>query len=281
MDLRFLDDGNRGRKKRKRIKMTEVRKLLESFREGKVAIETVLEYIKKLPYERLAEQTTEGSMTFARIDHHRSLRRGVPEVIYGEGKELEHLKAVVEAMKRAGTNVLITRLGYEKAEKLCQQFPEGKYYETARIWMLQHDREFPRIPEGYVAVLTGGTLDIPVAEEAAVTAEFLGSSVKRFYDVGVAGIHRLLDVIDEVQRATVWVVVAGMEGALPSIVAGLVEGPVIAVPTSVGYGAHFGGIAPLLSALNSCAPGVVVVNIDNGFGGGYVASLIHRRIVCS
>ncbi|MEJ5301604.1 MAG: nickel pincer cofactor biosynthesis protein LarB [Thermodesulforhabdaceae bacterium] len=261
--------------------MADIRKLLESFRDGKVSVETVVEYIKKLPYEELVEKTTEGSLTFARLDHHRIFRRGIPEVIYGEGKSLEHLKSIVEAMVKTGTDVLITRLEGEKAEKLCKQFPEGKYSATARTWILSPAGNTSRIPDGYVAVLTGGTLDIPVAEEAAITAEFLGSSVKRFYDVGVAGIHRLFDIIDEVQKATVWVVVAGMEGALPSVVAGLVEGPVIAVPTSVGYGANFGGIAPLLSALNSCAPGVVVVNIDNGFGGGYVASLIHKRIVCS
>ncbi|MCX7822489.1 MAG: nickel pincer cofactor biosynthesis protein LarB [Syntrophobacterales bacterium] len=258
--------------------MWNIRKLLEDLRNGAIDIEDALEYIKKFPYEVLLEKDSSNTIAFARIDHHRVLRRGAPEVIYGEGKSLEHLIVLVEAMKRAETNVLITRLEPEKANKLSIHFPEGKYFEICRSWVLRH-KEVLSLKEGYVAVLTGGTLDIPVAEEAAITAEFLGSSVKRFYDVGVAGIHRLFDNLDEIMKATVWVVVAGMEGALPSIVAGLVEGPVIAVPTSIGYGAHFGGLAPLLGALNSCSPGVVVVNIDNGFGGGYVASLIHRRIV--
>lgn len=258
--------------------MSDIRKLLEDFRKGIIQIEDVLEYIKKLPYEPVMTETSEGSSVFARLDHHRFLRRGTPEIIYGEGKSLKHLVAIVESMTKAGTNVLITRLDPQKAEELSSYFHDGKYFEVCRAWILCR-QEIPMVKEGYIAVLTGGTLDIPVAEEAAVTAEFLGSPVKRFYDVGVAGIHRLFDVLEDVRRATAWVVVAGMEGALPSIVAGLVEGPVIAVPTSVGYGAHFGGLAPLLSALNSCSPGVVVVNIDNGFGGGYVASLIHKRIV--
>lgn len=256
--------------------MPNIRKLLEDFKSGLIDIDMVTEYLQKLPYEALVEN--ENSPVFARIDHHRSIRRGVQEIIYGEGKTLDQLVTLVEAMRRAGTNVLITRLDHEKAQKLCGHFPEGRYFENCRLWILQV-QEALKIEEGYVAVLTGGTSDIPVAEEAAITAEFFGSSVRRFYDVGVAGIHRLFDVIEDIRRATAWIVVAGMEGALPSIVAGLVEGPVIAVPTSVGYGAHFGGMVPLLSALNSCAPGIVVVNIDNGFGGGYVASLIHRRIV--
>jgi NCAIR mutase (PurE)-related protein len=256
--------------------MSKVRKLLEDFKSGFIDIDKVMAYLQKLPYETLAEK--ENSSVFARIDHHRAIRRGVQEIIYGEGKTLEHLIPLVEALDRAGTNVLITRLDREKAEHLSNCFPNGRYFENCRLWILR-EHEALKLEEGYVAVLTGGTSDIPVAEEAAITAEFLGSSVKRFYDVGVAGIHRLFDVLEDVRQAAAWVVVAGMEGALPSIVAGLVEGPVIAVPTSVGYGAHFAGVAPLLSALNSCAPGIVVVNIDNGFGGGYVASLIHRRII--
>lgn len=258
--------------------MTDIRKILEEFRKGAVELDTLMEYIKKLPYETLTEKQSKGRLEFARLDHHRYLRRGVQEIIYGEGKSLEHLIALVDAMKKTETDVLITRLDSQKARELNVHFPEGKYFEICRLWILRH-REISVADEGYVAVLTGGTLDIPVAEEAAITAEFLGSPVRRFYDVGVAGIHRLFDILEDVMKATVWIVVAGMEGALPSIVAGLVEGPVIAVPTSVGYGANLGGLSPLLTALNSCAPGVVVVNIDNGFGGGYVASLIHRKTV--
>ncbi|SFM50057.1 nickel pincer cofactor biosynthesis protein LarB [Thermodesulforhabdus norvegica] len=248
--------------------MERLRRLLEEYRKGNVGIDEVMSFLKELPYENLS---------FARIDHHRALRRGFPEVIYGEGKKAEHLRAIVESMARRGSNVLITRLDRQNAEILNHAFPEARYHADARVWILQNS-EIPSIPNGYIAVLTGGTLDIPVAEEAALTAELMGSQVRRFYDVGVAGLHRLLDIREEVCGASAWVVVAGMEGALPSVVAGLVEGPVVAVPTSVGYGSHFNGIAPLLAMLTTCVPGIVVVNIDNGFGGGYVASVIHRRI---
>lgn len=248
--------------------MKKLRKILEDYRFGAVNIDEVLQFISRLPYENLS---------FARIDHHRSLRRGFPEVVYGEGKTIEQLRDIVASLSGAGSNVLITRITADKAELLQREFPAARYHEASRVWILKSVEE-PTIPDGYVAVLSGGTLDIPVAEEAALTAELMGSTVKRFYDVGVAGLHRLLDVWNDLQKAAVWVVVAGMEGALPSVVGGLVEGPVIAIPTSIGYGCHFGGIAPLLAMLNSCVPGIVVVNIDNGFGGGYVASIIHRRI---
>ncbi len=256
--------------------MEKIIELLKQFKEGKIGMEEIIAFLSKLPYESISGNFP---FPFGRIDHHRVVRRGFPEVIYGGGKSFEQIFAIVEAMVKVGSSVLITRLGKEIGSELLKHFPEGRYYPEARIWMLKNSEK--EIRPGYVAVVTGGTLDINVAEEAAVTAEFLGSPVKRFYDVGVAGIHRLFDILDDLRKASSVIVVAGMEGALPSVVAGLIDGPVIAVPTSVGYGAHFGGLVPLLSALNSCSPGVVVVNIDNGFGAGYVASLIHRKIVVS
>ncbi len=255
---------------------TLLHKLLKDFKEGTLGTDAFIEILQKLPYEQLSPlRGNDFSPAFARIDHHRMIRRNAPEVVYGEGKTAEQLEQIVHSMWCMGSNVLVTRIDPDNAQLLTNRFPQGVHVPSARLWQLIH-HPMPAL-EGYIAVLTGGTLDIPVAEEAAVTAEFFGSTVKRFYDVGVAGIHRLFDILDDIRRAHCWVVVAGMEGALPSIVAGLVEGPVIAVPTSVGYGVHLRGVTPLLAALNSCSPGVVVVNVDNGFGGGYVASLIHRK----
>ncbi|HDL90438.1 MAG TPA: nickel pincer cofactor biosynthesis protein LarB [Thermodesulforhabdus norvegica] len=248
--------------------MKQLIKVLEDFKKGFVDVHEVCEFIARLPYENLS---------FARLDHHRTLRRGFPEVVYGNGKTVEQLKEIVTSMQEMGSTVLITRIDKDVAAELSASFPEGNYSKTARVWFMRGS-DIPAVDEGYVAILTGGTVDIPVAEEAAITAELMGSRVKRFYDVGVAGLHRLMDIWAELRKATVWVVVAGMEGALPSVVASLVEGPIIAIPTSAGYGSSFGGIAALLTMLNSCSPGIVVVNIDNGFGGGYVASIIHRRI---
>jgi pyridinium-3,5-biscarboxylic acid mononucleotide synthase len=216
------------------------------------------------------------NLGFAKVDHHRKKRQGFPEVIYGEGKTLEHIIAIIKSLKERNNHVMVTRISVEKAEFVRNIYPEFLYHKAARILYWKDPSEPESELEGYVAVICAGTSDIHVAEEAAVTAEVLGSKVHRIYDVGVAGIHRLLNHVEEIQKATVSVVVAGMEGALPSVVGGLVSNPVIAVPTSVGYGANFNGLSALLTMLNSCASGISVVNIDNGFGGGYNAALIHQ-----
>jgi len=208
---------------------------------------------------------------FAKVDTHRRIRNGACEVIYGEGKTAAQIAGIIEALKKSGErNVLITRLDEEKAKKLC----EITYYKEARIGIVGEKARPDGI--GKIVVATGGTSDIPVAEEAAITAEFLGNDVVRLYDVGVAGLHRLLSHLDEIMSASVIIAIAGMEGALASVIGGLSDCPVIAVPTSVGYGAAFEGLAALLSMLNSCSNGVSVVNIDNGFGAGYLASMINH-----
>ena len=244
---------------------TDVRRLLEEVRDGAVSVDEALLALKKAPFEDLG---------YAKVDLHRRLRQGAAEVVYGAGKTVEQMTGILETMVRNGQErVLITRLSPEAAAALAENFPL-RYEARARIGMLG---EAPA-PDGLgtVVVATGGTSDIPVAEEAALTAEFLGSRVIRLYDVGVAGLHRLLSHLDEMQGARCVVAVAGMEGALASVIGGLVSCPVIAVPTSVGYGASFHGVAALLSMLNSCASGVSVVNIDNGFGAGYLANRINR-----
>ncbi|MEH7117935.1 nickel pincer cofactor biosynthesis protein LarB [Neobacillus vireti] len=216
------------------------------------------------------------NLGFAKVDHHRKKRQGFAEVIYGEGKTADQIISIVQALRARNNEILITRVSKDKAESIQQTCPELIYNETANIlfWI---DETMPiKNKEGYIAIIAAGTSDLRVAEEAAVTAEVLGSQVHRIYDVGVAGIHRLLNHAEEIQQATVSVVVAGMEGALPSVVGGLVSHPVIAVPTSIGYGANFHGLSALLTMLNSCASGISVVNIDNGFGGGYNAVLIHQ-----
>ncbi len=211
---------------------------------------------------------------FVKIDNQRGLRQGVAEVVYGEGKMPEHLKAIVETMKQSGQKrILITRLTQEKARYLSKYF-EFSYHEQARIAVFG-PLKTPKAP-GSILVAAAGTSDIPVAEEAAVTAEFLGNTVNRVYDVGVAGLHRLFAHSQDIINSKVIIAVAGMEGALPSVIAGMADCPVLAVPTSVGYGASFGGVAALLAMLNSCASGVSVVNIDNGFGAGFQASLINQ-----
>ena len=222
--------------------------------------------LKSLPFEDLGH---------TRIDHHRSLRKGFPEVIWGEGKTSGEILAIARQLRNRGQNILITRLEEKKARALQKAFPKSRYYPRSRVLIyLTHAIKIEG--KGMVLVVTAGTTDIPVAEEAALTVEFMGSHVETLYDVGVAGIHRLLSERKRLEAARVLVVVAGMEGALPSVVGGLVDKPVIAVPTSVGYGTSFGGIAALLTMLNSCASGVAVVNIDNGFGAGCMASLINR-----
>ena len=244
-----------------------LKELLVRLSQGKTTVEETLERLKMLPFEDLG---------FACIDHHRGLRRGLSEVIFGERKELEDIIAIMERMIGQEEDILVTRLSMDKAEKILVRFPEGTFHERARALTLVRGRK-TLSGRGKILVMSAGTSDIPVAEEAAVTAEFMGNEVETIYDVGISGLHRILDHRERIMKASVIVVVAGMEGALPSVVGGLVDRPVIAVPTSVGYGASFKGIAALLGMLNSCASGVTVVNIDNGFGAGYAASVINRK----
>jgi pyridinium-3,5-biscarboxylic acid mononucleotide synthase len=240
--------------------------LLKKVKSGKIMVDEAITQLKLLPFEDLG---------FTRIDHHRSLRKGFPEVIWGEGKTSEQILPIMRQLKRKGQNILITRLDEKKARAIQKVFSKSQYYPRSRVLThLTHPVESEG--KGTILVITAGTTDIPVAEEAAVTAQFMGNRVETLYDVGVAGIHRLLSERVRLEAARVLIVAAGMEGALPSVVGGLVNRPVIAVPTSVGYGTSFGGITALLAMLNSCASGVAVVNIDNGFGAGYMASLINR-----
>lgn len=244
----------------------ELTKLLNSVAAGSVTPDEAALQLKLEPFHEVGG--------YARVDFHRGIRQGVPEVIYGEGKTKEHILGIARTMLENGQGmVLITRLSQEKADYIARELPID-YNELARTGLLG------KMPEpsgmGKILVATGGTSDIPVAEEAAVTAEALGNEVQRLYDVGVSGIHRLLGNMEYVMSARVIIAVAGMEGALPSVIGGLADCPVIAVPTSIGYGASLGGIAALLSMLNSCASGVSVVNIDNGFGAGYMASMINH-----
>jgi NCAIR mutase (PurE)-related protein len=240
--------------------------LLARLSKGKITVEETLEKLKTLPFEDIG---------FACIDHHRSLRRGLSEVIFGEGKEVSEILAIMERMLDQEERVLVTRLSLEKAKELQNRFPDSTYHERARMLSLIKS-PIKNSSRGTILVMSAGTSDIPVAEEAAVTARFMGNEVDTIYDVGISGIHRILAYRESIMKASVIVVVAGMEGALPSVVGGLVDKPVIAAPTSVGYGASFNGIAALLGMLNSCAAGVTVVNIDNGFGAGYAASVINR-----
>ncbi len=232
---------------------------------GKLDPQEALERLKELPYQDLG---------FANIDQHRNIRTGYPETVYCEGKTPEQVAAIIDKMKEKNSNILGTRASEEVYEKVRETAPEAVYYPAARIFVVKKSEDI--LTEKVIAVVTAGTSDIPVAEEAAVTAETMGNRVDRIFDVGVAGIHRLFDRLDRIRAANVIIVVAGMEGALASVVGGLVDKPVIAVPTSVGYGASFGGVAALLTMLNSCAAGVAVVNIDNGFGAGYLASKINQ-----
>ena len=242
-----------------------LRNLLESVANGRIAPERALETLQSFSVRSVGD--------FARIDSHRSLRTGFPEAIYGAGKTPEQIVRIMSAMRDTSDVVMATRVEREAYEHIRQQLPETCYHPVARICTLPCT---PKARQGTVGVLCAGTSDLPVAEEAAVTAELWGFQVLRFWDVGVAGIHRLLEHWQEIATADVLIVVAGMEGALPSVVAGLAEVPVVAVPASVGYGANFQGLAPLLAMLNSCAPGVGVVNIDNGFGAAVLAGKILR-----
>ena len=247
------------------MEQKDLRDLLLQVAEGKLSVEQAMVQLKTLPFEDLG---------FAKVDHHRALRQGTAEVIYGAGKTPEQIIAIASAMISHGQKtVLITRLSKEPALAIEKELPLI-YYDTARIGIIG---EMPKADGlGKIVIATGGTSDLPVAEEAAVTAEALGNEVVRLYDVGVAGVHRLLAHADALTQARVVIAIAGMEGALASVVGGLVDCPVIAVPTSVGYGAAFEGLAALLSMLNSCASGVSVVNIDNGFGAGFLASRMNH-----
>ncbi len=252
------------------MSLHRLRQILEDYRLGGIDQETALGLLAKFPYEDLE---------FARIDHHRGLRRGFPEVIFGETKPAGQIVDIMRAMQTWQSDILVTRVGASKADEIVAALPEVTYHPLARVlvWTHPEAQHGPRpTQDGIIQVVCAGSSDIAVAEEAAITAEVMGNRVERFYDVGVAGLHRLLGIWDRLQSGSVYVVVAGMEGALPSVVAGLVARPVIAVPTSIGYGACFGGLAALLGMLTSCSPGIAVVNIDNGFGAGYMASLINQ-----
>jgi len=243
----------------------KIKELLNKVKSGELSVEQAVSKLQTSPFEDLG---------FAKVDHHREIRQGVPEVIFGQGKTCEQILEIAGSMlKKDINNILVTRLSSEKATVLNEKL-DFKYYETAEIGVISP--VFIPPTDSIVAMVSGGTSDMRVAEEAAVTAEVLGNQVVRIYDVGVAGLHRLLSQMDVLVRAKVIIAVAGMEGALASVVGGLVSCPVIAVPTSIGYGANLGGISALLSMLNSCSSGVSVVNIDNGFGAGYIANMINK-----
>lgn len=245
----------------------ELKAVLQAVAAGVTTPEEGLEQLRYLPYEDLG---------FAQVDHHRELRQGMPEVIFGQGKTVEQIGRIMEAMDARGSNVLVTRLEEVRAVELLAAFPHSVYHADARCLSLESTPQQER-GRGLILIVAAGTSDLPVASEALVAARFMGNRAELLCDVGVAGIHRLLSRMELLRSATVLIVVAGMEGALPSVVGGLVNRPVIAVPTSVGYGASFGGIAALLGMLNSCASGVTVVNIDNGFGAACAASLMNRE----
>jgi NCAIR mutase (PurE)-related protein len=242
-----------------------IRKLFEQVRRGKLSPDEAVERVRHLPFEDLG---------FAKLDHHRALRSGMPEVIFGQGKTPAQMASIFSRLARHGGNILATRASEEQFAAVRKKVRKAEYRSLARAIVLQRDQK--KYGKGIIAVVSAGTSDIPVAEEAVVTAEMMGNDVEHLYDVGVAGIHRLMANRAALTRARVVIVCAGMEGALPSVVGGLVGVPVIAVPTSVGYGAAFEGLAALLGMMNSCASNVSVVNIDNGFGAGYVAALINR-----
>jgi NCAIR mutase (PurE)-related protein len=244
-----------------------LREVLERVRRGEMPVEQAFESLRSLPFEDLG---------FAKVDHHRAIRLGFPEVVLGQWKSAEQIVQIARTISAAGNNVLVTRLEHDKGRVLHERVPDLRYDPVSRTATLEQTPIVIR-GRGPIAVVTAGTSDLPIAEEAAVTARMMGNEVTRLYDVGVAGIHRLLHQRDVLDRARVIVVVAGMEGALASVVGGLVPRPVVAVPTSIGYGASFGGVAALLAMLNSCAAGTTVVNIDNGFGAAYAASLMNRR----
>lgn len=243
----------------------KLKEILEQVHGGDLTVEDALGELKFVPYE---------DMGFAKVDHHRQLRHGFPEVVYCEGKAIEHIVAIMQKLvETSSANILATRASQAVYEAVRKEIPEAVYLSLARVIYVRRGTQYDR---GNVLVISAGTADLPVAQEAAITCELMGNKVERLYDVGVAGLHRFLSYRHLLYRANVIVVVAGMEGALASVVGGMVDKPVIAVPTSIGYGASLNGIAALLSMLNSCSSNVTVVNIDNGFGGGYVAGIINK-----
>lgn len=244
-----------------------ITQLLQDFKQDRVSLEQALEKLRQLPFEDLH---------YAKVDHHRSIRQGFPEVVFAEGKSEAQIEGIIEALLKQGHNILTTRLSADKYKSLEGRWAGMEYHPLARVMLIRHKEIKPL--HGLVLVATAGTSDIGVAEEAALTAEMMGSKVQRLYDVGVAGIHRLLAYRSCLEQADVIIAVAGMEGALPSIAAGLTDKPVLAVPTSIGYGASFEGLSALLAMLNSCANGVAVFNIDNGFGAGYFASRLIKQM---
>lgn len=244
-----------------------IRSLLLNLSKGEITVDEALQRLKGLPFEDIG---------VACIDHHRNLRRGLSEVIFGEGKEISDILAIMESMVEKGENIMVTRLSPDRTKEILERHPNAVYHGRARVLNLIQ-RPVKIQGRGPILVMSAGTSDIPVAEEAAITARFMGNEVETIYDLGVSGLHRVLAHREQILRASVIIVAAGMEGALPSVVGGLVDKPVIAVPTSIGYGASFQGVAALLGMLNSCASGVTVVNIDNGFGAGYAASVINRK----
>jgi len=243
----------------------QLRKLLEQVRKGELDVERALGRLRHMPFEDIG---------FAKVDHHRALRQGMPEVIFGQGKTPEQVVAIATRLLENAKNILITRADEATGKAVKRKIRKAEYFPLSRVVRVWGDRRIDG--KGKIAIVCAGTSDIPVAEEARLTAETMGNEVEAIHDVGVAGIHRLMSKLDRLMEARVVVAVAGMEGALPSVVGGLVPCPVIAVPTSIGYGANFRGLSALLTMLNSCASNVTVVNIDNGFGAGYVASLINH-----
>lgn len=240
--------------------------LINKIKMGELDVDGALKKLKSLPYEDLG---------FAKVDNHRSCRQGIPEIVYGAGKTKEQIAQIMDVLVKGGNDAIVTRTSKDVFNHVRKKHKKASYNEHARMIVVKKSKNNKR-NEGLILVICAGTSDIPVAEEAAVVTEIMGNKVERLYDVGVAGVHRLLSKIDLIMSATVLIVVAGMEGALPSVVGGLVDKPVIAVPTSVGYGANLGGISALLGMLNSCALGITVVNIDNGFGAGCAANAINR-----
>lgn len=248
------------------MNQAEIEALLQKYKQDQLTMNQVIDELKILPFE---------DMGFAKIDHHRMIRQGFPEVIFCQGKTVEQVICITESLLKHNNNILASRANQEMYEAVKKVVPDAVFQKESKLILIERDA-LPKDDSRFILVVTAGTSDIPVAEEAACTANIMGNRVERLYDVGVAGIHRLLSKVDLLQKANVIVVAAGMEGALASVVGGLVAKPVIAVPTSVGYGASFGGLAALLGMLNSCSAGIAVVNIDNGFGAGRLASIINH-----
>lgn len=244
-----------------------LKKILMDLKKGKISVEECVEQLKDLPFKDIG---------IACVDHHRRIRKGASEVIFGKEKEADEIISIMAEMCSKGENILVTKLSENKARLVLKEYPQAEYNKKGCILTLMN-KPMELTGKGTILVVSAGTSDIPVAEEAFITAKFLGNEVDKLYDVGVAGLHRIFSYMEKIKKASVIIVVAGMEGALPSVIAGIIESPIIAVPTSIGYGASFSGIAALLSMLNSCAPGVTVVNIDNGFGAAYAASMINRK----